>query len=330
MNLLVIIVNYRTPDLTLNCLASLAPQIGDVPESEVIVVDNASGDESVPYLTAAIKKNHWENWATLLASKQNLGFAGGNNRAMDKLLDHPEARYVLMLNSDTIVRPGVLKHCYEKMNDDIRIGIMSCMLLNSDETVQNTARRLPTPWRMAAISFGLPWVWPKAFAWAELDDLGWDRRKESREVEWVGGAFMFVRRKVIDKLGGLDTRFFFYGEDVEFCRRARRHEWIVWYDPAVAVVHLAGQSSDSTRLAPKDRDAMKWQARYLIQRSCYGIAAEIFLRTADIASSGLRFLKLLFLRRSDSPEYAAQKGILTMLLHWPSTSDREALPAGRR
>jgi N-acetylglucosaminyl-diphospho-decaprenol L-rhamnosyltransferase len=330
MNLLIIIVNYRTPDLTLNCLASLAPQIDDVPETQVTVVDNASGDESVPYLNLAIKKNGWERWVSVLASKQNLGFAGGNNRAMDGLLDHPEAGYVLLLNSDTIVRPGVLKHCYEKMNDDSRIGIMSCLLLNSDETVQNTARRLPTPWRMAASSFGLPWIWPKAFGWAELDDPGWDRRKESRQVEWVGGAFMFVRRKVIDKLGGLDTRFFFYGEDVEFCRRAQKHDWIIWYDPAAAVVHLGGASSDPSRLAPKDRDTMKWQARYLIQRSCYGLAAEIFLRTVDIASSSLRFLKMLFLRQNHSPEYAAQKDLLAMLLHWPAASEREALPAGKR
>jgi GT2 family glycosyltransferase len=322
MNLIVIIVNYRTPKLTLDCLASLAPQINDVPDSNVIVVDNASADDSVPMLREAIAANDWKRWVTLIASPVNLGFAGGNNLAMDRLLDHFDTKYVLLLNSDTIVQPNVLRHCHETMQADRSIGVMSCLLLNADQTVQNTARRLPTPLRMAAISFGLPWIWPKAFTWANLDDPGWDRRTVAKEVEWVGGAFMFVRRKVIDKLGGLDTNFFFYGEDVEFCCRARRHDWKIWYDPRVAVIHLAGASSDPSRLDPKERDAMRWQARYLMQRRCYGIVAEIFLRAVDITSFGLRFLKLLIRGRRSTPEFATQRDVLAMLLHWPVDADK--------
>jgi hypothetical protein len=196
------------------------------------------------------------------------------------------------------------------------------MLLNPDLSVQNTARRLPTPVRMVAQSFGLPWLLPKAFAWADLDDPTWDRRKLAREVEWVGGAFMFVRRKMIDKFGGLDTRFFFYGEDVEFCRRIRKHDGKIWYDPAVAVVHLGGASSDPSRLDPKDRNTMRWQARYMMQRRCYGIVAEFFLRGADIVSFGIRFLKLLLFGRKNSPEFAAQKDVLAMLLHWPTAAGK--------
>jgi N-acetylglucosaminyl-diphospho-decaprenol L-rhamnosyltransferase len=322
MNLLVVIVNYRTPRLTLDCLASLAPQIGDVPHSHVIVVDNASGDDSLPMLRKAIADNGWKNWADLIPSSVNLGFAGGNNLALDKLLDYPEARYVLMLNSDTLVQPGVLRYCHDKMQSDRAIGVMSCLLLNPDQTVQNAARRLPTPLRMAASSFGLPWLWPKAFAWADLDDPGWDRRACARDVEWVGGAFMFIRRKVIDKIGGLDTHFFFYGEDVEFCRRARGRHWKIWYDPAVAVVHLGGASSDPSRLHPGERDAMRWEARYLMQRRCYGIAAEIFLRAVDIVSFSLRFLKLLVGGRRSTPEFAAQRQMLLTLLRWPAASKR--------
>jgi hypothetical protein len=322
MNLLVVILNYRTPKLTLDCLESLAPQIDDTPEASVIVVDNGSGDNSVELLRQAIDKNCWTRWASVLPARANLGFAGGNNLALDKLLDHPEARCVLLLNSDTIVGEGVLRHCYQKMAANPSIGIMSCLLLNPDGTVQNTARRLPTPWRMAAISFGLPWIWPTLFGWADLDDPRWDRRTVSREVEWVGGTCMFIRRKVIDKLGGLDPRFFFYGEDVEFCHRVRKYDWTVWYDPAVSVVHLGGASSDPSRLDANQCDALKWQARYLMQRRCYGLAAEIFLRAADISSFSLRFLKLLFLRRSDSPEFASHKNVLSMLLHWPAAAGK--------
>jgi N-acetylglucosaminyl-diphospho-decaprenol L-rhamnosyltransferase len=322
MKLLIIIVNYRTPKLTLDCLASLAPQIGDVPDTRVIVVDNASKDDSVQIISDGIEKNNWAEWASLISAKANLGFAGGNNLAMDKLLDHPEAGYVLLLNSDTIVGEHALKHCYDRMASNPSIGILSCMLMNRDGTVQNTARKLPTPLRMAVNSLGLTWLWPKAFDWADLEDPHWDRKTQSREVEWVGGAFMFIRRKVIDKLGGLDTRFFFYGEDIEFCRRARKHHWIVYYDPTVYVIHLAGASSDFSKLDPRDRDAMRWEARYLTQRRCYGLAAEIFLRAIDILSFGVRFLKALFLRRSRSEEFAAQREVLSLLLHWPSAGHR--------
>ena len=148
MKLLVIIINYRTPQITLDCLASLAPQIGDVPEAEVVVVDNSSGDDSISLLSRAIKKNRWESWADLKAADVNLGFAGGNNLAMDTLLDHQEAQYVLLLNSDTIVHENVLRHCYEKMESDRTIAVLSCMLLNSDETVQNIGAdcRLQCAW----------------------------------------------------------------------------------------------------------------------------------------------------------------------------------------
>jgi N-acetylglucosaminyl-diphospho-decaprenol L-rhamnosyltransferase len=322
MKLLVIIINYRTPQITVDCLASLAPQIDDVPETQVVVVDNGSGDNSVDVIFRAIQKNGWDRWAVLKATDKNLGFAGGNNLAMDTLLDHQETKYVLLLNSDTVVHENALRHCFEKMETDRSLGLMSCMLLNTDQTVQNTARRLPTPHRMVANSFGLPWLWPKAFAWADLDDLTWDRHKTAREVEWVGGAFMFIRRRVIDKIGGLDTNFFFYGEDVEFCHRARQHGWKVWYDPTVSVMHLGGASSDPSRLDPNHRDTLTWQARYLLQRRCYGLAAEILLRTVDIVSSGLRFVKLLVLGGRNSPEFAAERNMLAMLLRWPTTASK--------
>lgn len=322
MRLLVIIINYRTPQLTIDCLASLAPQINDISETVVAVVDNASGDDSVDRIWQAIVKNKWDSWAALNVAHTNLGFAGGNNLAMDSLLDHREAQYVLLLNSDALVGPNVLRHCHEKMEADRTIGIMSCLLLNQDGSVQNVSRRLPTPARMVASGFGLPWLWPKGFAWADLDDETWDRRTVEREVEWVGGAFMFVRRKVIDKAGGLDTSFFFYGEDVEFCHRARKHGWKVWYDPSVSVVHLGGASSDPSRLDPKERNALTWQARYLMQRRCYGLAAEILLRGVDIIASCLRYLKLLISGAKNSPEFAAQREVLAMLLRWPTIAGK--------
>src|SRR5580658_9869990 len=104
MNLLIAIVNYRTPNVTLDCLASLALQIDDVPDTHVIIVDNGSGDDSVSRLNQAISCNKWERWATVIPTQRNLGLAAGTNLALDCLLDHQETKYVLLLNSDTIVQ----------------------------------------------------------------------------------------------------------------------------------------------------------------------------------------------------------------------------------
>jgi N-acetylglucosaminyl-diphospho-decaprenol L-rhamnosyltransferase len=313
MSLLIVIINYRTPQVTLDCLASLAPQIDDVPDTHVVLIENGSGDQSFQCLRERIQKNGWR-WITIIPSQANHGFAAGNNLGLSTLLDRPADEYVLLLNSDTLVQPGVLRHCVAAMESDPSVGVMSCLLLNADGTVQNAARRFPNPLRLAATSFGLPWHLPTLFRWADLEDPAWDRRTTSRYVDWVGGAFMFIRRKVIDRIGGLDERFFFYGEDTEFCHRVTRGGWNVRYDPAVAVVHLGGASSDPTRVPAKQRDILQWQARYLLQRRCYGQAAEMFIRAVDIASFGLRYLKLIAWGRRNTPEYADYHEVLSILL----------------
>jgi hypothetical protein len=318
MSLLIVIINYRTPQVTLDCLASLAPQIDDVSDTHVVLVDNASGDDSLPHLRDHIERNRW-GWITVIDSPLNRGFAGGNNLGLSTLLDRPDDKYVLLLNSDTVVKPGVLRHCVAVMDAVPSIGVMSCLLLNPDGTAQNNARRFPNPLRLAAASFGLPWLMPPLFAWADLDDPGWDRRTTVRDVEWVGGAFMFIRRKVIDIIGGLDERFFFYGEDTEFCHRVQRRGWNIRYDPRVTVVHLGGASSDPSRVCARQRDALQWEARYLLQRRCYGRVAEIFIRAVDIASFGLRYLKLIVRGGRNTPEYATQREVLALLLRGPGT-----------
>lgn len=317
MSLLIIIVNYRTPRLTVDCLAAIAPQIPEV-GGQVVLVDNASGDDSVPALEAAIRERGWQGWIELVKSPVNTGFAGGNNIGFRRLAQHPEVKFVLLLNSDTVADPGVLRHCVDRMEADPAIGVMSCLLLNADRTVQNTARRFPTPSRLLAHTFGLPWSVPRLFAWADSEDPGWDRRTEARDVEWIGGAFMMIRREVIERLGGLDEGFFFYGEDAEFCHRVRKAGWRVRYDPGGAVIHLGGASSDPARLAVRQRNALQWQARYLLQRRCYGRTAEWSARFADLASGGLRYLKMAATGERQSSEFVLQRDVLALLVQWPS------------
>lgn len=319
MGLAIVILNFRTARVTLDCLESLHRCLGEVEGgARVILVDNGSGDGSAEALRAEISLRCWQSWVDLIAEEGNWGFAGGNNIGLGHLRQSEE--WVLLLNSDTIAYPGVLRHCLAVMKGDPMVGVMTCRLDQADGSPQVTARRMPTPLRMTAQVLGLPWSMPRWFGWADLEDLGWDRREgRLREVEWVGGAFMLVRREVLDQVGGLDAGFFFYGEDAEFCHRVRRAGggfWRIMYDGRVGITHLGGGSSDPERLAKRARDRLSWEARYLLQRRCYGRLAEWYLRGVDLTVYALRTIKLR-LTPSRRRDFETHREILSVLWSMP-------------
>lgn len=279
MTLAVIIINFRTPAYTIDCIQSLVPERADVPGLRVILVENASGDDSLPRLREAIDRNGWADWVTLLAQEKNLGFAGGNNAGFDHILQQPAPpQFVLLLNSDTLVHRGCLKASLERMHASPDIGILSCMLRNRDGSVQNVCRRFPSPWRETVRAIGLPYIFRGAFEWAELEDAGWNRETTARDVEWVGGAFMLLRTETVRRLGGMDDSFFFYGEDIEFCHRMWRNKLRVFFDPAGSITHFGGGSSDPVRLANRRKEVLTWKARFHVQRTCYGWLAMAWIR----------------------------------------------------
>ena len=299
ISLTVIVLNYRTSRLTCECLQSLAEGIQAIPNSRVIVVDNASNDGSAVEIAAEITARKWERWATLLPLNVNVGFAAGNNRAFDQV--RALTKYVLLLNSDTFVRLGCLERCFSIMESDPKIGLLSCMVLNADESTQNVARRFPTPLNQFAAALGLPFRWPRLFGWANVEDPLWDRLTTKRDVDWIGGAFMFARAEMLRQIGLFDDDFFFYGEDVELCHRAWKHGWRVHFDPAGSIVHYGGASSDPLRLPESQRSGHRWHARYLVQRKCYGWLAEWMLRLTDISYYSVR-LAILRLRGARQQE----------------------------
>lgn len=282
MSLAVIIVNFRTPTLTLDCLSALAPQIEQLPGARVIVVDNGSGDGSVPILQAEGDRRHW-NWLEVLPLPVNLGFAAGNNRGITQAGD---VEYVLLLNSDTIVHEGCLAHCMNVMRNEPMIGAMSCLLLNSDGSPQVTARRFSPPTRQYVCALGLPWRLPWMFSWADPED-SWDRRSVRRDVDWIGGAFLFCRGDLLRTLGGFDEDFFFYGEDYELCHRIHRAGYRIHYDPRVAITHLGGGSSDPALLPSPFKQRHEWRGRYLVYRKCHGRIASWVLRGLDVVNYGI-------------------------------------------
>ena len=320
LDLLVIVLNYRTPDLTIDCLASLASEVEAVPNVHVTVVENGSGDDSCERIRGEIEAKGWSTWATLIDQPENLGFAGGNNLAWRK---SPSARYLLLLNSDTVVRRGSLRYCYDVMQAEPSIGAMGIRQILRDGSVENSVRRFPTPLRMFCSAIGLPWRSPKLFGWANVEDVSWDRQTVRRDVDWIGGAFLMVRGGILLEIGGLlDEDFFFTGEDIEFCHRLRRAGYRCVYDPTVAVHHMHGGSSDADKVATKQMMKYTLAARYLVQRKCYGQAAAAMLRLLDIQMWGMRLLWPGLTGRRKTDKYIRASQCFSVLIRPLSVSRR--------
>lgn len=306
IDLLVVIVNYRTPDLTIDCLRSLVPQVRDVPGTRVIVTDNASGDDSVAKIQGAIDTFGWGDWCTLVPLPKNGGFSYGNNRGIEA---GPRAKYTLLLNSDTIVHEACFRKCLATMDAMPDVGLLGCKLLNADGSIQNGCRKFPTPWRLASCQIGLPFKFPALFSQDDTEDPTWDRNN-THDVDWMCGAFMLIRGTAMTELGGLSEKFFFYGEDIEICHRYMKAGYRRFYEPGGVTTHLGGASSDPTRMPKNAQSKNHWRGRYLVQRLCYGRLGEWFVRLVDISLHAARGTWYRLRAGTDSPSFHYHRDVL--------------------
>jgi N-acetylglucosaminyl-diphospho-decaprenol L-rhamnosyltransferase len=244
MKLLIVIVNYRSADLTIDCLRSLAEELND---TKVIVTDNKSPDDSINRLNAALLENQWSDWLTIMPLDRNGGFAYGNNAAISKALSESNPpEFVLLLNPDTVVRPGAIKALLDFMAANLKVGIAGSRLEDPDGTPQRSAFRFHSIAgefeRGIRMGFVTKLLSKKMIAPPVSDETG--------PCDWVAGASMMVRREVFETAGLMDERYFMYFEEVDFCLAAKRKGWPCWYVPASQVVHLVGavsQLSDSRK-----------------------------------------------------------------------------------
>jgi GT2 family glycosyltransferase len=243
MRLLIVIVNYRTASLTIDCLRSLADELPSIEGTRVIITDNASGDESVEQIGTAIHTNNWQAWAEFMPLGRNGGFAYGNNAGIGAALksEAPPA-YVLLLNPDTVARPGAIRALLDFMDEHPGVGIAGSRLENPDGTPQRSAFRFPSV--LSELESGLRMrLISKLLSNRLVAPPVSDR---AGPTDWIAGASMIVRREVFDAIGLMDERYFMYFEEVDFCLRARRAGWPCWYVPGSRIVHLVGQSSGVT------------------------------------------------------------------------------------
>lgn len=231
----VIIVSFNTCDLMRRCLDTLRERSEGV-TTEVIVVDNASTDGSPDM----VERDYPD--VRLIRSDVNLGFGPANNRGIEVA----RGRYYLLLNSDAFPEPGALRRAVEHMDASPEIGAGGARLLFSDGSWQLSARPFPTVLGDFLVMTGLPDAYPASplFRWVSPTRVAPDT---PADVDWAPGAFLLLRREVIDQVGSFDERYYFYYEEVDLCWRIGAAGHRVRYWPDVVVVHLCGESAKKVK-----------------------------------------------------------------------------------
>ncbi|MBN3523797.1 glycosyltransferase family 2 protein [Paenibacillus apiarius] len=232
IDLSIIIVNYNTKQLTLNCLESVYRSVTDC-QFEVILIDNASRDDSVQVIGEQYPQ------VKLIANEHNLGFSKANNQGMRVA----EGRYVLLLNSDTVIQPDTLDIMIRFMDEHPEVGASGCKVVLPDGSLDKACRRgFPTPAATFFYVSRLSKLFPKnprinAYHREDLDP------DQAYPIDCLIGAFMMVRREAIEQVGMLDEDFFMYGEDVDWCYRIKQAGWVNYYYPKTKIVHYKRASS---------------------------------------------------------------------------------------
>jgi len=262
---LIIIVNYKSASLTLDCIEALRSEVADPAlEIRAVVIENASGDAEV--LRRGLDG---VSWVSLLVADKNGGFAYGNNRGFSFGFESDlPPDYFHLLNPDTRVRRGAVAELAAFMAAHPRAGIAGSNLLNGDGSEWSTAFRFPTFASEIDRALRVGLVTSLLARWVVPRRMG----DHPERVDWVAGASFMVRREVIERLGGMDEEYFLYFEETDFCFKVRAGGWECWYVPTSRVVHYAGHSTGirSDDLEPKRYPAYWFESRRRFFTKNYG------------------------------------------------------------
>jgi GT2 family glycosyltransferase len=260
-DLSIIIVNWNGRELLANCLASIGESPPSVPY-EVMVVDNASTDQSVAWLGSFEARALLpQGCLRVIENEENLGFSKANNQAITL----SRAPFVLLLNPDTEVLPGALDRLIATLRSDARIGACGPRLLNTDGSVQYSVwRNPPAPWDIVVSGIGIWRLIPRRLRGEWLLGRHWDHARR-REVPMLFGAAMLARREMIADVGGLDERFHMYAEDNEWCLRMRRAGWRLVFEPDAEILHHGSRLS-LQRWGRRDKLRVQLESYFQFQR----------------------------------------------------------------
>ena len=230
----IVIVNWNSGDYLYKCIQSLFTEDNEKVIGLIFIIDNNSSDDSLK----KIKKN---NKIFIIENKENNGFSKSCNQGF-KLCTSP---YLLLLNPDAQLLSTTLTECIAFMNKNPDVDILGCQLLNDNENITTSCARFPTPLRYFYDALGLSKIAPKIFHPGVLM-TDWDH-KESKKVDQVIGAFMFMRNSIFEKLGYFDERFFVYYEELDFSKRLAQLGGTSFYNSDINAIHTGGGSTNNVK-----------------------------------------------------------------------------------
>jgi hypothetical protein len=235
-DLAIIIVSYNTRELTENCLNSVFSAAKPSGGLQIVVVDNASKDDSLVMLKR-LKKKHPE--LIVIASSKNLGFAKANNRGVRA----SDAKHLLFLNSDTLLKPLALVKPLKYLKSHPKVGAVTIKLFLRDGSLDyDNHRGFPTPWTAITKFSGLSALFPKSVFFNRYH-LGFRKLNQVHQIPVAAGSWLMMPTKIFQQIGQWDEAYFFYGEDIDLCFRLNQAGYKIIYYPKVSTLHLRGASS---------------------------------------------------------------------------------------
>lgn len=288
----IVIVNYKTPALVINCLATVIPQIGSI-DARVVVVDNASGDDSVSKIQSWLIEQppSYKERVILVESPVNGGFSAGNNLGIRK----EQANYYLLLNSDTLLRKDAIAILLRRIKSDPKLGALGPQLEYEDGRPQiscfrkrSVASELIRGAQINVISKLL-----------NNKNIAIDDHKSHSEMDWISFACVMLPRYAIQKVGLMDSQFFMYFEDIEYCLRLKKAGYKVEQERLARVVHLRGGTSDVKKNSKAQKKLPKYfyesRTRYFVLRG--GKTKLLFANLAFYSGRLIRQIKRLVGKR---------------------------------
>ncbi|MFC1612615.1 glycosyltransferase family 2 protein [Patescibacteria group bacterium] len=230
MNLSIIIVNWNTRQLLDNCLCSIYKETSDL-VFEIFVVDNASSDKSVEMVREKYPK------VKLIQNHKNLGFSVANNQAIRQA----QGKYILILNSDTVILENALEKAVQIMEFQPEVGILGPKTLNENLTAQKTIRSDPALITQLILPTKMKKLFPQ---WKALKNYYQDNfnYEQGSCVSQLQGSFLLIRREALNKTGFFDEKFFIWFEEVDLCLRMRKAGYKLLYSPDIKIIHYGGKS----------------------------------------------------------------------------------------
>ncbi len=310
MDLSVFIVTYNSSPLLRSCLDSLRAQTlaGNF---EVIVVDNASRDDTIAIIRAEYPE------VNLMASETNLGFGNANNKA----LTLAQGRYVVLLNPDAQLLPDTLARALQHMEDNADAGMGGGLLQDTQGAWQPSARLFPSLLNDSLTLSGLANRYPASRFFGRFD-RSWADPLTMTPVDWVPGAFAILRRSLVEQIGLFDPRFFLYYEEVDLCRRIYQAGFKVYYWPDLVITHVGGASSetvDELAFSSSGKQLTLWrmQSQLLYYRKWHGLLYTGLVKAVEQAWHGLRAWR----NKTRAPEKAAESRHIVQLWQqaWQAT-----------